>query len=334
MSLRLAKQIDDTVDRILRQLDTAEQRFRVAVVNALTAAREAPGTFDQLVSLLEQGRIDEAIDLAARAGAIQVSEEYAATYVLSGKQTSAVIEDSLRVVIGFDQVNYRAVAHMQQERFQWIQDFTREQREATRLALTDGIQRGINPRAQARLFRSSIGLTAFQERAVQNYQALLERTSAGDAAALTRELRDRRFDSTVRSAASAREPLSQEQINRMVTRYRERYVKYRSEVIARTEALKAVHSGNREAFLQAAAEGVLDPHELVRQWNTRLDGRERDDHRVAHEQQVRGLEEPFVVGGESLMHPGDPRASAKQVAQCRCVETIRLEPEDLEGSAD
>ena len=50
----------------------------------------------------------------------------------------------------------------------------------------------------------------------------------------------------------------------MVERYRERYVKYRAEVIGRTEALRAVHAGNYEGYLQAIDEGAINREELQR----------------------------------------------------------------------
>ena len=42
-------------------------------------------------------------------------------------------------------------------------------------------------------------------------------------------------------------------------------------------------------------------------------------HKNANGQQVL-LEEPFTVGGEKLMHPGDSSmgASAKNIIHCRC----------------
>ena len=245
----VAKQeIIDTEDRLLRLVANAETRLRIAATNAIIAARDAPGTLAELSALLEQGRIEEAIEAAGRAGAIRIADVYAAVYTLGGQKSTQFLEDVLDVTIGFDRVHWRAVNHMQSERLRFIREFTDSQRDATRLAMVDGIERGLNPIEQARNFRSSVGLTAKQQQAVINYRRLLGRAGDGDAEALTRELRDRRFDRTVRRAVVSREPLSQAQIDRMVERYRERYIKYRAEVIGRTEALRAVHAGNDEAY--------------------------------------------------------------------------------------
>ena len=320
----VAKQeISDTEDRLLRLVANAETRLRIAATNAIIAARDAPGTLAELSVLLAQGRIEDAIQAAGLAGAIRIADAYAAVYIAAGQRGTAFLEDVLDVVIGFDVVHWRAVDHMQGERLRFIREFTDSQRDATRLAMVDGIERGLNPIAQARNFRSSVGLTARQQEAVINYRRLLERAGEGDTEALTRELRDRRFDPTVRRAAASREPLSQAQIDRMVERYRERYIKYRAEVIGRTEALRAVHAGNDEGYRQAIDEGVINLEELQRTWVTARDERVRTTHRLAGGQ-VRGINEPFIVGGAQLRYPGDSRAPARETVQCRCAVATRL----------
>ena len=312
----------DSIERLEGLLDQVDRRLRIAIYNALIAARDAPGTIVELTALIEQGRISEAIDEAARIGAIRISQEYAAVYTLSAQDTMAHIETQLGVVIGFDQVNFRAVNQIQNSRLHLIQQFTQEQRNATRIALTDGITRGVNPREQARLFRSSIGLTGSQQQAVINYRRLLQNVSEGDTQALSRDLRDRRFDRTVARAADTRTPLSNDQVNRMVTRYRDRYLIYRSETIARTEALRSVHQGAYEAYEQAIEEGYIDQETIERTWRTANDERVRDSHNAANNQ-TRGFREPFIVGGSVMQFPGDSSAPAREVINCRCIAVTR-----------
>lgn len=52
-------------------------------------------------------------------------------------------------------------------------------------------------------------------------------------------------------------------------------------------------------------------------WNAVMDERTRDDHADA-DQQVVNLGDPFEVGGEELMYPGDPAGSDGNVINCRC----------------
>jgi hypothetical protein len=221
----------------------------------------------------------------------------------------------------------RAVNAMRQNGLRLVSNFTDQQRRATNQALLDGIQRGANPREMARLFRDSVGLTPTQERWVRNYENALK-TLDGDA--LRRELRDRRFDPSVRRAISEGKPLSQAQIDRLVNRYRERALKLRAETIARTEALRSVHEGTREMYRQALDTGTLQRDQLVREWQTAGDERVRDfgngaqtSHRSMHGQQ-RLIDEPFTSGvGNQTLDPGAFGVGYEDI-NCRCVVTTRI----------
>jgi SPP1 gp7 family putative phage head morphogenesis protein len=97
----------------------------------------------------------------------------------------------------------------------------------------------------------------------------------------------------------------------MKTRYNERYIKHRSMVIARTEALRAANLGSYEGWRQAIQDtGALDEAQIKRRWVTAKDDRVRPDHRGAAGQ-VRGFNEPFMVGGQGVMFP-------PHQPNCRC----------------
>ena len=277
-------------------------------------------SLDQIEELILARRFDDALAMAELAAA-NLANDVTEQFLRSARDTSRFLSDTLDVVVTFDQTNERAVAAMRQNQLRLIREFTREQQRATRIALVEGIQQGLNPREQARLFRSSLGLTARQMQAVANYRRLLE---AGDSAALTRALRDKRFDSSVRAAVSGDRPLTLAQIDRMVERYREKYVRYRGEVIARTEALRSVHEGATAAYEQAIASGVLDADALTRTWITASDERVRGSHSFMHGQQ-RLIDQPFVSGaGNRLRWPGDIDAPGSETIQCRCVLTTQF----------
>ena len=85
----------------------------------------------------------------------------------------------------------------------------------------------------------------------------------------------------------------------------------RARVIARTETHQASQAGN-----MAAAMATDIP--IKKEWiSANQPGRTRDDHLDASGQMV-PINAPFVVGGESLMYPGDPSGSAGNVINCRC----------------
>lgn len=301
---------------------TMAPRIRLGFLAAVELA-QAQATLDELAELVVTGQIQQAIDAAARAGAVAVADISNAALAASGQAIAKAMTEHFGVMITYDQTNIRAVAAMQNNRLRLVRNFTEEQRFATRDALLDGIRRGLNPVEQARNFRASIGLTQRQQQAVVNYRRLLRE---GSSQSLTRQLRDRRFDSTVRRSIAGDITLSESQIDRMVGRYRDRSVKYRSEVIARTEALRSVHEGTEEAFAQAMDDGLIDRDSAVRTWITARDERVREPaHTLLNGIQAE-VGEDFISGeGNALRFPGDPNAPASETIQCRCVLTTRVD---------
>ncbi len=321
----MAGPVTDPSERLLRLVSAAEPRLRRALQNAIVAARRAPGTLAELAGLIESGQFELALDRATAAGLVGVTGETASTFVLAGERTSRFLSNALGIAVDFDQVNQRAVRTMQRERLRLIREFTEEQRAATRAALVDGAERGLNPVQQARNFRASIGLTLRQHQAVVRFRSLLE---SGSREALTRALRDRRFDRTVARAARTGEPLTAAQVNRMVDRYRQRYVAFRAVTIARTEALSAVHLANDEAYRQAVEQGHLAAEDLTRTWVTARDEKVRGSHRALNGVR-KGLDEVFQGFAGVLRFPGDPLAPASERVRCRCALSTRIDaPEE------
>ena len=305
------------------RLQRVEARFRTGVLNAIAAMRRDAGSLREIARMIELGRVEEVLERAANAGAVRIAEQYAATYVAGGTAAAQNLSDVLKVTVAFDQVNERAVAHMQQERLRLIRGFTTEQRLATRSALTEGIERGLNPRAQARLFRDTLGLTQRQQQTVANYRRLLDRASDGNAEALTRALRDRRFDPTIRNTLRTGQPIPRPQQDLMVNRYRSRMRKLRSETIARTESLRAVHVAQSEAFEQAVEDRVVEREAVRRTWVAASDDRTRESHRALNGM-VRGMDETFPGHLGELRHPGDPAAPGGETINCRCTLAVQV----------
>lgn len=278
-------------------------------------------TLAEIADLLGEGRVTDALDeleAAARRLAGRVNQ----SFVEAAQRAADFMNGALTVTISFNEVNERAVAIMQRNRLRLVTAFTAEQQRATRAALEAGVRDGVNPREMARRFRASIGLTERQQQAVDNYRRLL---TQGRAEALARELRDRRFDPTIGRAVRGEIELTDAQINRMVGRYRERFLQYRAETIARTESLRAVNEGTREMYEQAFEDGVLRPDEVKRTWVTAGDERVRTSH-VFLDGQSRAPDEPFESGIAQLMFPGDPSAPPEETVNCRCALATRLEP--------
>lgn len=229
----------------------------------------------------------------------------------------------LTAALDFETPNINALNELRMSLMGLIREVTDDQRQAILAALKEGVARGLNPVEIARSFRGTIGLTAAQQRHVDSYRRALENARTdlkARANALGRELRDGRFDRTVRSGKE----LTTEQIDKMVERYRERMVKLRAETIARTEALTAAHMGELAAWETAIESGDIQAQEVVQTWVSAHDARVRLTHRFLDTQQRRwGV--PFdSISGAKLRFPGDPLAPAAERIACRCVLTRQL----------
>lgn len=88
----------------------------------------------------------------------------------------------------------------------------------------------------------------------------------------------------------------------------------RAKVIAQTEVNRHFNSSMLAHGLLRERQGVGG---LQKRWDTRMDGKERPAHHAA-DNQVRPLMQPFLVGGEELMFPVDPRGTPSNVINCRC----------------
>ena len=284
----------------------------------------------QLVRLVERGDLRGALALIEESASI-LGTKYGDALEESARAASSWLNDKATVVVGargdgfvFDNQHVRFVRNLEQNKFRLVTQFTNDQREMLQQTLSRGAAEGLNPRASARQVRQNIGLTDKQATYVDNYRRELEgvgRTKRpGDLhRAQGRTLHDRRFDSTIERAQANQQPLTKAQIDKMVNRYRERYVGYRARVIARTESLRAVHEGTEEMYQQAIESGDLDAGDLTRTWVTAADERVRSSHASLNGEQ-RAVGQPWG----NLRYPGDPTAPAEETVQCRCVLTTRM----------
>lgn len=180
----------------------------------------------------------------------------------------------------------------------------------------DNASRGINPLQTAREIRGSIGLTTNQYNTVRRYRENLENL---ESFALERKLRDRRFDNTVQRAIANNNPLSKKQIDNMVERYQQRYIKYRSETIARTESTRLMNEADSQYWRQLQKDRNIPDNAILSFWIYTKDGKAREVH-----SRIPGMNPDGVpLGGNfdsmagAVKRPGT-FATADQNINCRC----------------
>ena len=85
--------------------------------------------------------------------------------------------------------------------------------------------------------------------------------------------------------------------------------------IARTETTRVMNSAKQAVGEEGKRLGLT----MYKKWVSAVDDRTRDEHVQADGQEV-PIDEPFVVGAEEMLYPGDISlgASAWNVINCRC----------------
>lgn len=215
------------------------------------------------------------------------------------------------IAVGFDILNPKTIDAIRQLDTKVVQTLADETRDVVRAVVENGIREGLNPRAIAWDLRDVVGLAPNQAAAVDNFRRMLEE---GDREALTRALRDRRFDRTLERALGADgEGLSAGAIDRQVDAYRNRMLAFNAETNARTASIDAMKLGQRLTWEDAANKGLVDRALLVKTWRGVKDDRERESH-LAMEGETVPFDSAFSNG---QMIPGESEWN------CRCITIVR-----------
>lgn len=97
----------------------------------------------------------------------------------------------------------------------------------------------------------------------------------------------------------------------------------RAERIIRTEVNRTFSAANHERQKQADRRVAPAGERIMRYWLTAEDDRVREAHRQAgntyDKEHPIPVDQPFIVGGEELMFPGDPSGSTWNTINCRCI---------------
>ena len=315
----------EPMDELLYIAEKYTGKMRAALLESYKLFLEQVSEEDVLTAFKYNG-IQGLADLAERTGgeiANRVTPILTNAWQESGRLTLSLLPaGAVAGGVVFDSLPVWAVSSAEAHRARFVSEAAETARQAVTEAVTANIVAGNNPRKTARDFRSAIGLTARQERAVRNYRSYLENL---DMQALERELRDHRSDNFVLRHIMDRTPLEEEYIDGLVERYRQRSLKWRSEMIARVESMRAVHMGEYDSLYAAWAQGKIDPN-LRRFWVTAMDERVRMSHRRIPMMNRMGvaINQPFETPLGPLRYPLDPDGTPANVVHCRCSLIYRI----------
>lgn len=146
------------------------------------------------------------------------------------------VNELMSVEVSLARVNPLAVEAAQEQSARLVTNVTRQTRQAIRTIVATSIQQGIPPRDAARLIRTVVGLNDRQAHALVNYRARL--LAAG---------------------------MPTERVSFLASKYGARLLRQRSIMIARTEIIDALTTGQQAIWTEAQRNGQL-PSTAMMKW--------------------------------------------------------------------
>lgn len=341
MTIRLDKAI---ADLLKKQEPAIARAFASAVADIKNKA-----DIRRLRAALRRGGIEDAIQAldiepqvfdAVRA---EILRTYGNSGVLNINETPWLYPDGTKAVVRFNTLSPQAEAYARRVGSDLIAGITEDTMNAARDVIADGyafnrkfdrIATDLIGRLDANGKRTGgiIGLGRHQAQWVINMRRYLE-TDPARALSMTR--RDKRFDKTIRKAAETGKPLTQGQIDRMLSRYEDRLVQSRGLVIARTETITAIEQGKAEAWRQGLEKTGLPEEVVLRTWvHTGRALKDRPSHQIMNGMTVRGLSDPFIFADGGVMrypHDNALGAGPEHIVNCMCRADYRVDRERLKA---
>ena len=297
----------------------------------------------QLTALIESGDIDGAIRLLGLdPSAFEGMDDTLRQSFRAGGFTGAAQFGDIPTIVGdipmrFNMRNPAAEEWLLLNSTELVVGMSDSQTELVRAALTEDLAQGVNPKQSAlnlvgrvdstgKRVGGIIGLTDQQAGWVSTARKELQEL---DSHYFTRTLRDKRLDSVIRKAIESGEALTPQQIDRAITRLQGRTLKFRGDVIARTESINALRAGHEESVNQAIALGEVAAEDVSGVWDSSgNDGRTRDSHLFMEGQtRAHGVPFDFLLNVGQAMFPGDSSlgAPAKELIQCGCKKNTTID---------
>jgi hypothetical protein len=245
-------------------------------------------------------------------------------------------DNGTKLVVRFKGRHPRAETFLAQQSSTLITGILDEQRDLIREVLRKGIEKGQSPLKTAldiagrmKNGKRTGGIIGLDSKKAEWLQSSIDELSdpAKMPNYLKRKLRDKRFDGIVKRAIRDDKPLKVSDVRKISSRYSDRLLKHRADVIARTETLKSLNAGKYEALEQIVDTGRIEREQIVLVWHDTGDSKTRDSHAKMGGQKIK-LGEAFVSPtGARLKFPTDTSlgATGEDVIQCRCWMETRID---------
>lgn len=338
----------------LKQLTTLLRQYEPAIAAAFQDAMKAwRASIDAAALATALGKND--VPGAIRAMHLDPAalgdflDELADAYKASGKAMAGLFPQfknantGARFTIGFNARDPIAESWLQTTSSTLITNITTAQQDAVRAALSAGLALGDNPTQTAYNIVGYIGANGKRQGGLiglsvpqAEYLATAKQELASADSSLlrnylTRQLRDKRFDSYVLAALDGT-PIPASIRTKMLIAYSNGLLKLRGDTVALTETLPALHSAQQEAIRQAVVKGGINGRATTKRWWSAHDTRVRPSHAALDALTARKpvpFDKPFVspITGAQMMYPGDSSmgAPASEIIRCRCLAHFKID---------
>lgn len=306
----------------------------LAAINSITSAV----VLKELVAELERGNIERAVailnidaDRFSRFEAGILSAYNQGGLATVGGMPSLRDPSGNRVQFAWGVRNTPAEDALRNHAAGLVDGLVGEQLASVRNVLVDGLARGQNPRQTALALVGKVnprtrlregGLIGLNPSQVQTLDKIYAGLRAGDAQAmrdyLGYALRDKRFDGHVKRALEQGGVVNVDAIDRIVTAYSNRALKYRADNLALTETNIALTQAKNDAFQQQIDAGKLEAGDVVKTWGRSISKEKRADHLAMVGQTVPFNQLFTLPDGIQCTGPHDPNLPAHHLVGCKC----------------
>ncbi len=295
---------------ILRALQTIRDSLNDAELARVIASGNLDGLFAEALS-------DAALDRAMLPvrDRIRRNLQQGFKFVTADLPKGGKVDGVLAVA--FDHLSPNVIAAIRTLETAVVTSLKQDIRDVVLAHVENGLRDGRAPASVAREIRGIIGLTPSGETAARNFRAALE---SGDVAkALGYQLRDKRFDGTIRRLLGPDGTgLTAEKIDTMVSAYQRRFLANNAETVAKTATFDSYKLGQKLAWQDAQDNGVIpNGYVVMRQW-VHFDA--QPDPRPEH---IAMGKLPPVPADEPYTN-GDAYAGESDPWNCKCIDRFFL----------
>jgi SPP1 gp7 family putative phage head morphogenesis protein len=198
---------------------------------------------DSLVRIIRSASHDEIFELMNASGIEAITSGLAEELNAGVSTGGSLAAKELKKVAVLDLTRPRVAKWVAEHSTELITNIGKNSREAIKHVLGEGINRGRHPLRMAKDLKRSLGLNDRLAKAVMNRRLSLEKADM---------------------------PLTK--VDKIVKKYSEKLLKYRAELIARTESMTAINQGRLDLWKQLEEDEAF-PDPMEQEWLTSADER-------------------------------------------------------------